>query len=141
MIHQDLAKLDAEGKPIRVGVSGAGWIGSGFGAQVAHVKGMQVNVVADPDTAAARQAFQAIGMTPDELVETDHPSQAEDALRRGKFVVTGSYSLAAQLDSVDIVADVTATVRSTEIEYEQPKGFFEKNGFGNFTWPLFRTVV
>jgi hypothetical protein len=27
MIHQDLAKLEAEGKPIRVGVSGAGWIG------------------------------------------------------------------------------------------------------------------
>ena len=44
MIHEDLARLDSKGKPIRVGVSGAGWIGSGFVAQVAHVKGMQVNV-------------------------------------------------------------------------------------------------
>jgi predicted homoserine dehydrogenase-like protein len=107
MIHTDLARLDSEGKPIRVGVSGAGWIGSGFVAQVAHIRGMQVNVLADPDIAASKQAFQATGLAADDLVETDDPGKAEDALRRGKVVVTASYSLAAQLDSVDIVADVT----------------------------------
>jgi predicted homoserine dehydrogenase-like protein len=112
MIHEDLARLDSEGKPIRVGVSGAGWIGSGFVAQVAHVKGMQVNVLADPDIAAAKQAFQAIGLAADDLFETDDPGKAEDALRRGKYVVTASYSLAAQLDSVDIVADVTPSPTS-----------------------------
>jgi predicted homoserine dehydrogenase-like protein len=112
MIHEDLARLEAERKPIRVGVSGAGWIGSGFVAQVAHVKGMQVNLLADPDIAAARKAFQAIGITTDYLVETDDPNQAEHALRRGKFIVTGSYQLAAQLDSVDIVADVTPSPAS-----------------------------
>jgi len=112
MIHKDLARLEAEGKPIRVGVSGAGWIGSGFAAQVAHVKGMRVNVLADPDVAAARQAFQAIGLAPEDLVETDDPNKAEDALRKDKYVVTGSYALAAQLDSVDIVADVTPSPAS-----------------------------
>jgi predicted homoserine dehydrogenase-like protein len=112
MIHEDLARLDSEGKPIRVGVSGAGWIGSGFVAQVAHVKGMQVNVLADPDIAAAKQAFQAIGLPADDLFETDDPGKAEDALRRGKYVVTASYALAAQLDSVDIVADVTPSPAS-----------------------------
>jgi len=107
MIHEDLARLDSKGKPIRVGVSGAGWIGSGFVAQVAHVKGMQVNVLADPEVSAAEQAFLAIGLTNDDLVEADEPGRAEDAIRRGKYVVTGSYSLASQLESVDIVADVT----------------------------------
>lgn len=112
MIHEDLARLDSEGKPIRVGVSGAGWIGSGFVAQVAHVSGMQVNVLADPDIAAAKQAFQAIGLEIDDVFETDDPGKAEDALRRGKYVVTASYSLAAQLESVDIVADVTPSPAS-----------------------------
>ena len=112
MIHTDLARLESEGKPIRVGVSGAGWIGSGFVAQVAHVRGMQVNVLADPDVAAARRTFQAIGLSADDLYETYDPDQAEDALRRGKFIVTPSYSLAAQLDSVDIVADVTPSPAS-----------------------------
>ena len=29
MIHKELAKLEEQNRPIRVGVSGAGWIGSG----------------------------------------------------------------------------------------------------------------
>ena len=107
MIHKDLAKLVADGKPIRVGVSGAGWIGSGFVAQVAHVKGMRVDVLADTDVGAAKRAFQAVGLTAEDLVETKDPGLAEDALRNGKRVVTASYGLAAQLDSIDIVADVT----------------------------------
>lgn len=107
MIHTDLAKLEAEGRPIRVGVSGAGWIGSGFIAQAAHVKGMQVNVLADSDTAEARAAFLASGAGLEEIVEADTPDAAEDALRTGKKVITSSYSLAAQLESVDIVADIT----------------------------------
>jgi predicted homoserine dehydrogenase-like protein len=112
MIHQDLARLEAAGTPIRIGVSGAGWMGSGFVTQVAHIKGMQVNVLADPDIQAAKQTFLAIGLAAEDLVETDESNQAEDALRRGKYVVTSSYSLAAQLDSVDIVTDVTPSPAS-----------------------------
>jgi len=107
MIQQDLALRAAAGNPIRVGVSGAGWIGSGFVAQVALMQGMLVNVLADADTRLARQAFLATGLPAQDIVETDHPGLAEDALRSGKRVITGSYRLAAQLESVDIVADVT----------------------------------
>jgi predicted homoserine dehydrogenase-like protein len=107
MIQQDLALRAAAGNLIRVGVSGAGWIGSGFVAQVALMQGMLVNVLADADTRLARQAFLATGLPPEDIVETDHPGLAEDALRSGKRVITGSYRLAAQLESVDIVADVT----------------------------------
>ena len=107
MLHQELAKLEHEGRPIRVGVSGAGWIGSGFVAQVAHVPGMQIRVLADVDTRAARNAFLATGLRQEDIVEAEAPGPAEDALRAGKQVITGSYTLAAQLESVDIVADVT----------------------------------
>jgi predicted homoserine dehydrogenase-like protein len=112
MIKDELARLEAEGKPIRVGVSGAGWIGSGFVAQVAHVSGMQVNVLADPDLEAARQAFTAVGWSAEDIVQTDVADIAEDALRAGKKVVTPSYALAAQLDSIDIVADITPSPAS-----------------------------
>ena len=112
MIKDELARLEADGKPIRVGVSGAGWIGSGFVAQVAHVRGMQVNVLADTDLEAARQAFTAVGWSAEDIVETDAADVAEDALRAGKKVVTASYALAAQLDSVDIVADITPSPAS-----------------------------
>jgi predicted homoserine dehydrogenase-like protein len=107
MIHQELLQLEAEGNPIRVGVSGAGWIGSGFVTQVAHVPGMEVNVLADTDTRAAWEAFTATGLEREDIVEASTPGPAIDALRAGKRVVTGSYGLAAQLEAVDVVADIT----------------------------------
>jgi predicted homoserine dehydrogenase-like protein len=107
VIQPGLLRLEAEGRPIRVGVSGAGWIGSGFVAQVAHVPGMAVTVLADTDTRAAWEAFTATGIERDSIVEVSASGPAMDALRAGKRVVTGSYELAAQLEAVDIVADIT----------------------------------
>jgi predicted homoserine dehydrogenase-like protein len=107
VIQPDLLRLEVEGRPIRVGVSGAGWIGSGFVAQVAHVPGMAVTVLADTDTRAAWEAFTATGIERDSIVEVSASGPAMDALRAGKRVVTGSYELAAQLEAVDIVADIT----------------------------------
>lgn len=112
MIHTDLLRLQAEGRPIRVGVSGAGWIGSGFVRQVAHMSGMRVDVLADPETHLARQAFLDCGLPGDRLVEAAAPGPAMDALRAGKKVITGSYALAAQLEAVDVVADVTPSPAS-----------------------------
>jgi len=107
MIRQELLRLEAGGNSIRVGVSGAGWIGSGFVAQVAHVPGMKVTVLADTDTRAAWEAFIVTGVEREDIVEASAPGPAMDALRASKRVVTGSYRLAAQLEAVDIVADIT----------------------------------
>jgi predicted homoserine dehydrogenase-like protein len=107
MISEDLLRREAEGSPVRVGVSGAGWMGGGFLAQVAHVPGMEVTVLADADTRAAWETFVATGVERDNIVEASAPGAAMDALRAGKRVVTGSYALAAQLEAVDIVTDVT----------------------------------
>jgi predicted homoserine dehydrogenase-like protein len=107
MLHQELNKRQAEGNPIRVGVSGAGWMGSGFLAQMGLVPGMDVLVLADEDTEAARRAFIASGIENDNIVEAENPGAATDALRAGKRVVTDSYSLAPQVDAIDIVVDVT----------------------------------
>ena len=59
MIFEELQKLEERGKPIQVGASSAGWMGSGFAAQMAQVPGMELVVLADADVGAARQAFLA----------------------------------------------------------------------------------
>jgi len=107
MLQQELLRLESEGRPIRVAASGAGWMGSGFLAQVAHVPGMEVTVLADVDTRAAWEAFTSTGVKKANIVEANAPGPAMDALRAGKRVVTGSYTLAAQLESVDVITDVT----------------------------------
>jgi predicted homoserine dehydrogenase-like protein len=107
MLLSDLRKRDSVGNPIRLAVSGAGWIGSGFVTQAARMKGMQVSVLADTDVSLARTVMQSTGVPVDRIVETEKASTAEDALRAGKRVVTGLYGLSAQLQNVDIVVDVT----------------------------------
>jgi predicted homoserine dehydrogenase-like protein len=106
-LRQELERRAAAGNPIRVGVSGAGWIGSGFVAQVARMKGITVPVLADSDTEAALLAFLATGVERESIVEANAPGKASDALSAGKRVITGDYTLAAQLAAIDIVADVT----------------------------------
>ena len=107
MLFNDLEKLDSEGKPIRIGVSGAGWIGSGFVHQVSQLKGMEVDVLADQDTKAAYKTFINTGISAEDIIETDDPSKAAEAIKSSKKVVSGSYSLASQIETIDIVADVT----------------------------------
>ena len=107
MVYRELMKREAEGRRIRAAVSGAGWIGSGFVTQVSGMKGMEVPLLADTDTALARRVFESTGVSADAIVETDKASKAQDSIRAGKRVVTGCYGLAAQLEAVDIVADVT----------------------------------
>jgi predicted homoserine dehydrogenase-like protein len=107
MLRRELERRSAAGNLVRIGVSGAGWIGSGFVAQVAQMKGLTVPVLADQDTDAALRAFTATGIDADDIVEADTPGGASDALRAGKRVITGDYALASQLEEIDIVADVT----------------------------------
>ncbi len=107
MIHQALQRREAARNPIRVGASGAGWMGSGFVAQMRLVPGMEVVFLADSDVEAARNALLDSGVPAEDIVEASAVGAATDALRRGKRVISGSYALAAQLDDVDIVTDVT----------------------------------
>lgn len=107
MLFQELKQLESEGRSIRVGASVEGWMGSGFVAQMSHVPGMEVVILADTNVGAARTAFVKAGCDVDDIVETNIASVAEDLIRSGKRVVTADYGLAAKIDAVDIITDVT----------------------------------
>lgn len=107
MLYDQLQQREYENRPIRIGCYGAGWMGSGFVAQVERMPGMQVSVLADADVAAARRAFEAAGVAAEAIVECDAVGPAMDAIAAGQRVITGDLGLAAQVDAIDIVTDVT----------------------------------
>jgi predicted homoserine dehydrogenase-like protein len=82
-------------------------MGSGFVTQVARMKGLEVTLLADEDVALARRVFESVGVPAHQIVEASSPGPAQDALGRGRKVVTGAYDLAPQCEQVDIVVDVT----------------------------------
>jgi predicted homoserine dehydrogenase-like protein len=112
-VYDKLKAREEQGTPIRVGSTGAGWMGSGFVAAVRHVPGMEVSVLCDSETARAREAFlEEGGLEPEAIVETDSVAEAADAVRAGKRVVTADPGLAPQLDAVDVITDVTPSPSS-----------------------------
>ncbi len=125
MISEDLEKLESQHKPIRIGVSGAGWLGSGYVKAFSYTKGMRVDLIADPEIRLAKKAFLDTGISPDQIIEADKPGDAMDALNKGRKIVTRSYDLAAQLDAIDIVSDATpfplsgAETAASCIEYQK----------------------
>jgi len=107
MLHRELEKRAAEGNPIRVGASARAWMGSGFVTQMFQTPGMELTVLANPDTEEACQMFIDMGVDSGDVVEANAVGVAMDALRSGKRVITGALDLPAQLEDVDIVTDAT----------------------------------
>ena len=60
-LHALLAKRADIGRPVRVGLIGAGKFGAMFMAQVPHVPGLEVAAIADLDPERARATAAAVG--------------------------------------------------------------------------------
>lgn len=92
------------GHPVRVGVVGAGQMGSGLIAQIERAKGMEVAAVADIDPQRGVDAYTKAGRT-DVSVETDLVKAAE-LVEQGKPVVINDGLQMPKLP-VDIVLEVS----------------------------------
>ena len=84
----------AAGKPVRVGLIGAGKFGSMFLNQIPTMPGVEIAVIADLDPERARRACQTVGW---------------DAARiaRTRFVASGAETCAA--DDVEVVVEATGS--------------------------------
>lgn len=101
-----LKKLQDEGKPIQVGLIGAGQMGTDIVAQVQCMEGMEIAVVVDLKTETAVKAYRIAGYQ-GEIVETDDPAIAEKAVGEGKKVATTNYKLAISIPQTQVIIDAT----------------------------------
>lgn len=90
------------GRPVRVGLVGAGQMGRGFAAQLGRVPGMTLAAVFDIDADRARHAIEASGGT---NVDTA-PDHAAAVVADGGSVALGDADAAADL-GLDAVVDAT----------------------------------
>jgi predicted homoserine dehydrogenase-like protein len=93
------------GRPVRVGLAGAGQMGIGLVAQVHRIPGMEVVAIADvlPGRAAAAYA-QAAGTT--NVTEGDDPDKLSEAVEDGRSVAVPDARLLPELP-IDVVVDAT----------------------------------
>lgn len=109
IVDTALKRREAEGRPIRVGMIGAGFMGRGLANQILNsVPGMRLAAVSNRSIEGARRAYVEHGR-PEPLLAS-REGQLEDAIRAGKPVVTEDADLIIDSDHIDCVVDVTGAV-------------------------------
>jgi predicted homoserine dehydrogenase-like protein len=92
------------GRPVRVGLVGAGQMGRGFVAQVRRITGMEVVAVADIDLQRATGALKAVGL--EDVVSGDDLDKLAGLVEDGGTVAVTDPTLLTALP-VDMVIDAT----------------------------------
>ncbi len=108
MLNERLAARERDGRPIRVGVVGAGRFGTMIVCQLAAMRGMRPSVVADLDRARARTALAHAGVADDRVVDAERAGSANPVIARGDSVVTSDAVVLVESD-VDVVVDATGS--------------------------------
>jgi predicted homoserine dehydrogenase-like protein len=102
-----LRKRQAEGRPIRVGLVGCGQEGSGMVHVTRQMVGLETFAIADIDLSRPLHVLQQLNIPESSICVADKVGVAEDALRRGHYVVTQDALLLPQLESIDALVEAT----------------------------------
>jgi len=108
-IDKRLIELDQESNPIRVGIIGAGQMGSEIITQISLMRGMEVVVVVDRTEELAKKGY-SYSDTAQQVLTTDDLGAAEEAIISGRKVASTDYRIATSLPGVDVVVDATGSV-------------------------------
>jgi predicted homoserine dehydrogenase-like protein len=104
-----LEQRQEEGRPIRVAMVGAGFMGRGIALQIATaVPGMELVAISSRTVERARAAYELGGAN--DVRHVDGASELEQAIGEGRPAVTDDPLLVAEAEQVDAVIEVTGTV-------------------------------
>jgi predicted homoserine dehydrogenase-like protein len=109
IIDTELKKRAAEGRPIRVGMAGAGFMGRGIVNQLAHyLPGMRLGGIFSRNPDQGYAACVDVGMSDVEIV--NDLAAMNSVIARGGCAVTADAALLCQSDQIDVLIDATGAV-------------------------------
>ena len=107
---RDLNDRARQGNPVRIGIVGTGYFGSGIVGRAERIPGLQPVVAANRTLEKAVAALRSAGVSAADITLAEEPSAAEAALLAGQRVVTSNLALPAQVSAVDVVMETTGDV-------------------------------
>lgn len=109
LVDTALRARAAEGRPVRVAMVGAGFMGRGVANQIINsTVGVELVAVSNRTLAGAERAYRDAGIT--DLEVADDRAGVTAAIARGVPVVTQDALAVVAADGVDVVCDVTGAV-------------------------------
>src|SRR4029077_17027103 len=95
IVDELLKAREAQGKPIRVGMLGAGFMGQGLTNQIIHsVPGMRMVAVYSRKLKRALDVFSYAGF--EDIIQASNQTELDDAILAGRAVVTEDAILLAR---------------------------------------------
>jgi predicted homoserine dehydrogenase-like protein len=109
IIDNALKARERAGKPIRVGMVGAGFMGQGLTNQITHsVPGMRMSAVYNRRPERAHHVYKYSGFT--DVVTASTQVQFDEGVRKGLPVVAEDPYFICRSPEIDVVVDVTGSV-------------------------------
>lgn len=109
IIDKALEKLEKEGKPIRVGMVGAGFMAKGLLDQIINLTpGMTVVAISNRTAKTARKAYIYAGIKFSEEIKSSE--ELDKAINDGKFSYTNDFRILCRSKNIDVILDMTGAV-------------------------------
>ena len=104
-LHAKLLQRQAEKRPIRIGLIGAGKFGSMYLAQIPRTPGVHLVGIADLSPDAARTNLARVGWNPEKLTATN----LDQAVKEGSTCISDDWQSLVRNPSIDIVVECTGS--------------------------------
>jgi predicted homoserine dehydrogenase-like protein len=108
ILDRALAEREAQGRPVRIGLVGAGYMARGIAAHARAIRGVEVVAIANRTLTRAVDILTENGW--DEPKEVSSAAELEDAIARRSPVVAADPMILCAAESVDVVMDTTGEV-------------------------------
>ena len=109
LIDTELEKREKEGRPIRVGMVGAGYMGRAIALQIiTGMKGMKLVAISNRTLAAAELAFQKAGV--DSVRTVKSIADLEEAVSQGRYAIMDDAMLLCGATGIDAIIEVTGEI-------------------------------
>jgi predicted homoserine dehydrogenase-like protein len=109
IVDRALAQREREGRPIRVAMIGAGFMGRGIALQLCgQTPGIRLVAIANRNLEGARHAYEQANIPVVRAVES--VAQLEEAIQAGQFAITENAEIVCQAEQIDAIIEVTGAV-------------------------------
>jgi predicted homoserine dehydrogenase-like protein len=106
-LSKDLAARAETGKPIRIGLVGAGEMGTDIVSRVAHMTGIEIGAISELKAGAAAKSVEIAYGSADRVKEVASADAANEAIEEGLIAVTDNVDALLEAGLIDVVVDAT----------------------------------
>lgn len=106
-LAKDLAARAETGKPVRIGLVGAGEMGTDIVSRVAHMRGIEIGAISELNPQAAGRSVSIAYGDSDRAVATDTTDALNAAIESGKIATTQRVETLLESGLIDVVIDAT----------------------------------